>query len=421
MKGLKILMAIIGVWGTEVSYAQPQTLTYGEFMGRVRESNIDYLAEQYNVSIAEARLQAAKVFPDPELSVSYSNNQNWNLQMGEGVEASLGYTLELGGKRRARIAVARSEKEVTEQLLENYFRHLQASATIAYLTALKQKNQLDIQRSSCQQMERLAQADSIRFQLGEITQVDAMQSRLEADAMRNDVFDKEGEYRNALIDLALLQGDSTMALPDSLEGQLRHPVREFNLAQLIETAKENRADLQATLKSKELSQNNLKLAKANRVIDLGLNLGANYSSIVRNEIAPAPAFTGFSAGISIPLKFSNTNKGELRAAQYAVAQSQKQYEAVELQISSEVAQAYHKYLIAGRQAQQFDTKVLNDAETILRKKIFSYQRGETSILEVLNAQRTYNEVYTTFNEVEYNFAVSLVELELACGIWDIGL
>ncbi len=421
MKGLKILMAIIGVWGTEVSYAQPQTLTYGEFMGRVRESNIDYLAEQYNVSIAEARLQAAKVFPDPELSVSYSNNQNWNLQMGEGVEASLGYTLELGGKRRARIAVARSEKEVTEQLLENYFRHLQASATIAYLTALKQKNQLDIQRSSCQQMERLAQADSIRFQLGEITQVDAMQSRLEANAMRNDVFDKEGEYRNALIDLALLQGDSTMALPDSLEGQLRHPVREFNLAQLIETAKENRADLQATLKSKELSQNNLKLAKANRVIDLGLNLGANYSSIVRNEIAPAPAFTGFSAGISIPLKFSNTNKGELRAAQYAVAQSQKQYEAVELQISSEVAQAYHKYLIAGRQAQQFDTKVLNDAETILRKKIFSYQRGETSILEVLNAQRTYNEVYTTFNEVEYNFAVSLVELELACGIWDIGL
>ena len=414
-------MAIIGVWGTEVSYAQPQTLTYGEFMGRVRESNIDYLAEQYNVSIAEARLQAAKVFPDPELSVSYSNNQNWNLQMGEGVEASLGYTLELGGKRRARIAVARSEKEVTEQLLENYFRHLQASATIAYLTALKQKNQLDIQRSSCQQMERLAQADSIRFQLGEITQVDAMQSRLEANAMRNDVFDKEGEYRNALIDLALLQGDSTMALPDSLEGQLRHPVREFNLAQLIETAKENRADLQATLKSKELSQNNLKLAKANRVIDLGLNLGANYSSIVRNEIAPAPAFTGFSAGISIPLKFSNTNKGELRAAQYAVAQSQKQYEAVELQISSEVAQAYHKYLIAGRQAQQFDTKVLNDAETILRKKIFSYQRGETSILEVLNAQRTYNEVYTTFNEVEYNFAVSLVELELACGIWDIGL
>ena len=86
-----------------------------------------------------------------------------------------------------------------------------------------------------------------------------------------------------------------------------------------------------------------------------------------------------------------------------------------------MAQAYHKYLIAGRQAQQFDTKVLNDAETILRKKIFSYQRGETSILEVLNAQRTYNEVYTTFNEVEYNFAVSLVELELACGIWDIGL
>lgn len=412
---------MMGVWAVGPSYVLSQTLTYGAYIQRVRESNVEYLAEKYNVSIADAKLQAAKVFPDPELSVSYSNNQNWNLQMGEGVDASLDYTLELGGKRRARIAVARSEKEVSEQLLENYFRQLQANATIAYLNALKQKNQLNIQRSSYGQMERLAHADSIRFHLGEITQVDAMQSRLEANAMRNEVFDSEGEFRNALIELALLQGDSTMMLPDSLEGQLQHSFREFNLTQLIETAKANRADLQATLKSKELSQNNLKLAKANRVIDLGLSLGANYSSTVRNEIAPAPAFTGFSAGISIPIKFSNTNKGELRAAQFAVAQSQKQYEAVALQISSEVAQAYHKYLIAGHQAKQFDTKVLKDAETILQKKIFSYQRGETSILEVLNAQRTYNEVQTTFNEIEYNCTVALIQLELACGIWDIGL
>lgn len=72
--------------------------------------------------------------------------------------------------------LAQSEKETTEALLEDYFRNLRADATIAYLEALKQKALLEIQRSSYDQMARLARADSIRFQLGDITEVDALQS-----------------------------------------------------------------------------------------------------------------------------------------------------------------------------------------------------------------------------------------------------
>ena len=421
MRFLKIvIVSIICSWAGEVYGQPPRVLTYEHFMEQVRETNAEYLAEKYNVSIAAAKVQAAKVMPDPTLTVGYANNQDWNLQMGYGVDASLDYTLELGGKRRARIAVAQSEQEMTEMLLENYFRNLMADATIAYLTALKQKAQLDIQLSSYSQMDQLAQADSIRFSLGEITQVDALQSRLEANTMHNSVLNSEGELRNALIDLALLQGDSTMLLPDSLTGRLTFPVHTFDPEQLIERAMQHRTDLQAALKSNELSQNNLRLARANRVIDLGLNIGAHHSSIVRNTIAPAPAFTGISAGISIPLKFSNTNKGEVRAAQFMMAQSQKRYEAVELQISAEVLQAYHKYVIALQKAQQFSVNMLKDAEMILQKKIYSYKRGETSILEVLNAQRTYNEVQTSFNEAQFDCSGALIELERSCGIWDIG-
>ena len=64
--------------------------------------------------------------------------------------------------------------------------------------------------------------------------------------------------------------------------------------------------------------------------------------------------------------------------------------------------------------------MLRDAEMILQKKIYSYKRGETSILEVLNAQRTYNEVQTSFNEAQFDCSVALIELECSCGIWDIG-
>ncbi|MDR1632538.1 MAG: TolC family protein [Dysgonamonadaceae bacterium] len=417
MKYIKPVMILSFCAASLMSYAQEKRiLTFNEYLNNVKTANIGYLAEKYNVDAAEANLKAARVFPDPELSVSYANNQNWDLRMGYGVDAELSYTLELGGKRRARIRVAQSEKEMTSALLDDYFRNLRADATLAYLAALKQKRFCEIQNSSYRQMLSLSRADSIRFRLGAIPEVDARQSKLEAAAMLNEVYAGEGDWREILVQLSLFQGNNSMELPDSISGELSYLKREFDLPALIAAAQVNRADLQAALKSKELSHNNLRLAKANRAIDLGISLGGGYSSEVLNEIAPAPAFRGITAGIGIPLKFSNANKGELHAAQLAVMQSEQQYRAVELQIAAEVAQACNRYSTACRQAEQFDTGMLDEAEAILKKKIYSYERGETNILEVLNAQRTCNDIRVSYNETLYNCAAAWVELERACGM-----
>ncbi|MDR1337171.1 MAG: TolC family protein [Tannerella sp.] len=400
---------------------EKQVLTFAGYLNRVRNVNIDYLAEKYSVEIAEANAKAAGVFPDPELSASYSDNQNRKLRMGYSVDAGLNYTLELGGKRNARMRVAQSEKEVTAALLEDYFRHLRADAAIAYLTALKQQELYGIQKSSYAQMLELARADSIRFLLGEITEVDARQSRLEAAAMLDGLLSVEGDLQDILAQLLLFQGDAATELPDSVAGALSCPERTFDPAALVTAAQNNRADLQAALKAGEVSQQNLKLAKANRAIDLGISIGGSYSSVVRNEIAPAPAFKGITAGVSIPLKFSNANRGALRVARLTAEQRERQYEAIELQTGSEVMRAYNRYRIACRRVEHFDAGLLHDADLIFQKKKYSYGRGETSILEVLNARRTYNDVRINYSEALFDCAAALVELERACGIWDIEL
>lgn len=417
MRNIKSMIIIsIGCFVAAIHAQEQRVLTFETYLDQVKNSNIGYLAEKYNVDIAAANAKAAKVFPDPELSVSYANNQNWDLQMGYGVDAELSYTLELGGKRRARIRVAQNEKEMTEALLEDYFRHLRLDATTAYYTALKQQKMYEILQSSYLRMSDLAKADSVRYHLGTITEVDASQSRLEAASLLNDVYASEGELREVFVQLLLFQGSKDMKMPDSIAGELLYLKRDFDLQELILTAQNNRADLQAVTKSKEMSQNNLRLAKANRAIDLGISIGGSYSSVVRNEIAPAPSFKGIAAGISIPLKFSNANKGELRAARMAARQSELEYEAIEQQIASEVVRAYNTYHVCCRRVEQFNASLLNDAALILRKKMYSYERGETTILEVLNAQHTYNDIQTQYNEALYDCAVALAELECACGI-----
>jgi cobalt-zinc-cadmium efflux system outer membrane protein len=53
--------------------------------------------------------------------------------------------------------------------------------------------------------------------------------------------------------------------------------------------------------------------------------------------------------------------------------------------------------------------------------MYSYKRGQSSLLEVLNAQRTYNDVQHDYYGTLHDYAVALVELERAAGIWDINL
>ena len=393
-----------------------QTLTFEEYMNNVKNNNINYLVEKYNVNIADAGIQAAKVFPDPALSLSATDNQQETLKMGYSFDAALDYTLELGGKRKARIRLAQSQKDLADAQLEDFFRNLQADAVIQYLSALKQKQLLEISVSSYNQMKQLADADSIRFKSGQISEIDAMQSKLEANTMWNELEQNRANYKNALVELSMYQGDKDFTVIDSISGKLSYQKVDYNLSSLIVTAQNNRADLQAALFSKDVSAKTLQLARANRAIDLGINIGATHNTVSTNEIAPAPAFTGLMAGISIPLKFSNSNKGVIKAAQFAAKQSEAGYEAVEMQISKEVMQAYHNYESACRQVEQFQTKLLSDAGTILKNKTYSYQRGETTLLDVLNAQRTYNDIYRDYCETLYNSMTALVELKRACGV-----
>ena len=69
--------------------------TLESFLSEVERSNAAYIAEKYNVEIAEAQAIAAKVFNDPEFTAEYSDNQDRTLMMGRSVDLGLSYNFNL--------------------------------------------------------------------------------------------------------------------------------------------------------------------------------------------------------------------------------------------------------------------------------------------------------------------------------------
>jgi cobalt-zinc-cadmium efflux system outer membrane protein len=382
-------------------------------MANVEENNAGFIAERYGVDASRAAVVAAGVRPDPELSVGYANNQDWSISMGYAVDISIGYLVELGGKRALRIKAAVSGSEMAAALADDYLRNLRADASLAWVDAIRSDKACGIRRSSYLRMAELASADSIRFLSGAISETDFRQSRLEAANMLVEVYKAEGERRDAVERLLLFEG-GTVA-PDSLDGDIIYVRRHFSLDSLVGAALAGRADIRAAVKEGEVSADNLRLARAGRMADIGLSVGGVYSSRALNDIAPAPAFTGITAGITIPLRLSNRNRGAIDAARAAALRSLAATDAVRAGVRSDVTRACNRYDVACKQVEGFEAGILDEAIAILDSKTYSYARGETAVLDLLNARRSCNEALINYNETVYNYAVALIELGRACG------
>lgn len=395
-----------------VSYTKAQdsveknmtSLSFQEYLNRVGKNNLNYLAEKYNVNIADAEALAQKVLPDPELIVEGADE---NFSMG------FGYTLELGNKRGARVRLAKSQAELEKLALEYYYQELRAEAADLYLDAIQQRELLDVKKSSYKYMLQLSKSDSIRFKLGEITEIDARQSKLEAATLLNEVFEQEAIYKSALATLNQYMGQTTISLIN-LSGNWKNIDRNYLLPELIATGLTSRVDLYAAQKNIDVAANQHKLVRAERKVDLGLSL-----SYERDWHGFLPPSRSVKAGVSIPLKFSNLNKGAVKAASYGIEQTKIQKQNTELEIQTEISQAFFLFEASRRKSQQYQTGLLEDAKKILDGMVYKYKRGESGITDVLIAQRTYNEVQELYLETMKGFASSLVALQKACGIWDI--
>ncbi|MCF0177564.1 MAG: TolC family protein, partial [Bacteroidales bacterium] len=371
--------------------------TYDDFISAVVQKNAGYISEKYNVEIAEAAYMASKVFNDPELEVTFSDNQDKRLKMGRSLEATLGYTFSLGGVRGQRMAVAKDEKEISEAALAIYLCNLKAEASKAWAEAWRCKQIENLRSDSYESIRQIALADSIRLSIGDININDAIRTSLESKNALNDLVNAKADTKNALLALKLYAGGNDVLAPSGMPPRI-YILEDLDTLKVM--AEHNRADLLAAELGNKLSQDNLGLVRATQSIDIGVNLGYAYNKEVRNEIAPAPAFHALTVGVTVPLKFSSLNKGERNMAQSAISQSEATLNALRSQIETEVEQAFQSYLNAMMLLEMYDEDFLGKAEQILESCSFGYSHGEIGLLELMEARRERNELYEKYIDAQ---------------------
>jgi len=117
------------------------------------------------------------------------------------------------------------------------------------------------------------------------------------------------------------------------------------------------------------------------------------------------------------LQFSGFNRGAYAQGLYQYEQSKLVHQSVVFQVENALNKSYEIHNIMLQKRMLFSEDILRDSERVREAVLYSYQRGEASLLELIEAQRTDNETFMNYYSILADYKLSLIELSRAAYLW----
>jgi len=421
---LKVVCAVSIVLGSRCLLDAQQagdTLTMDEAVNEAIAHNLDYLAQKYDLSIAEAQIVTARLRPNPILTLDADHldflgtgfstvSTNGKMPNNGGpTEYSIrtDYLHERGGKRQARTELAVGNRDVTRLGLADSVRGLIQTVQNAYVDVVAARDTLKLAQENLTTFDDIASINQVRFKDGDIAEVELMRSQVAELQFANSVRQAELQVSSSMSKLQLLLGRSKLQRFDVAD-DLRHDMPDLTRDALVGEAMQQRPDLQALVRDEGRAAADLRLQKANARVDW--QFGTEY----RKQDATAHADTlGFFLQSPVPL--FNRNQGEIARAQQAESQAEARTRAQRATVENDVDLALLEYQTARTSLEKIEGSMLGKARDVRSISEYSYKRGDISFVDFLDAVRAYNDTMQSYNDARAEYARSLYGLDAATG------
>ena len=401
-----------------MALAPLRAITIEQAVQEAIQNNPGLQAERLGVPVADAAVVTARLRPNPVVSAS-TDHLDW---LGTGfsdvngagpTETALRIDIpfERGHKREYRVDTAGYARKIAEARVADSIRRLRLDVTLACIDVLEAQARLDLARDNLKSLEGVVQLNETRLRGGAIPAVELTRSRVAMLQFRSNVKTSELGLTTARIKLQTLLGRPPGQAPVEISDPLKIPIPTAVpvLDQIQLRALSARPDIQAARLDQARSQAELRLQLANGKVDY--TAGAEYR---RQQGING---TGNSVGffVSVPLPVFNKNQGEIARVTSEEVQLQKQIDALQSQVSGEVSGAYREYETARQLIADIESDLLGLSQEARDTTTYVYQAGAGSLLDVLDAQRAFNETMSTYYEAQADYRRAVSRLASVVG------
>ncbi len=416
------------------------------------ERNREVIAARLDIEAAQLDVVAARIYPNPVATYSVGNLVIRGNTQGGTVEPqffsqpvqSIGVSeiIDVWAKRGARTRAAERGVEEKRLQVEDALREIVYAVRSAFADVTREQHERQLARDIADRYGDTVRVSRGRFRAGDISEAELRRVELEGLRYTNAVIDADLQLDLAREKLSRLMGLAGGAQLPAQVADLGDTRRAYSVSALISLAMEHRPDVRAAGAAHRTAEAQLDSAK--REVYPDLTLGAAYTHSAFTVSGDNPDTLGLS--LSLPLPLFDRNQAAIGRSSLDIRRADNDLERLRLSVAHDVAEAVRRAERSRALLDVFEGTVeeteaaasppaapgakamlpspplppekrgmLARAENGLRVAEKSYQAGAISLLELLDAQRTYLDVRGQYLRALYDYRQAAVDVNHAVG------
>ena len=398
-------LALFGAGAAVHAQERLSSLTLEQALRLASETNPNVRAKEFELKAVGAGEITAGLRPNPTANFLAEQFGGASSASQTQYTINIGQPIELGGKRQRRIDSATAQTKVTAHELADLRRQIDFQVKKTFTDILVAKDALALSEQNLSALDELEKIQRLRAEKGDLSGLELLRIQVQRFAFERDAADARQALRAAKIGLRSLIGADKVTDDFDAAGSLELRQSSYTQSELYRRALDTRPDIRAAEAARNKAKADINLAKANAWWDVT-------PQVEYQRIGPDNTI-GF--GFGLPLRIFDRNQGEIARTRADALRVDAVRDAVVIRALSEVDMA-----LAAVDTERGKVEVLRDTYLPKAKQAretveFAYRRGGVSLLDYLDAQRTYRETALQYLQALGNYQTAIYLLEAAVG------
>jgi cobalt-zinc-cadmium efflux system outer membrane protein len=390
-----------------------QLITLEQAIQLALDHNHNLLAARTTIQQSQAEEITANLRPNPTLLTDSqflpifqpSNLSSDYIDNTAQFDLGVSYLFERGQKRQHRLAAAEDQTAVTKAQVSDQERTLTYSVATTFVNVELAESTLELANQDLESFQNTLEITEARYKAGNIGLDDLLKIKLQLLQFQTDVAQAKLARAQGLSDLRQLLGYESVSADYDVAGSFDYQPIKSGLEDLQSLALKTRPDLEAAQLGVKAANSQFQLQKAIGKVDVTGELSYTHLSYL-NDI---------SLYAQIPLPVFNRNQGEIKRAGFGITQAQEQQLYLSGQVLSDVRDAYEGWQANNEIINLYRTGYLDDAQQSRDITDYAYKRGAASLLDYLDAERTFRATQLGYRQALAAYLLSLEQLRESVG------
>ena len=374
----------------------PTPLTFDAARSYAETHNLALDAARRGRAIREANIRAAGQRPNPAFDAEASRDTPHQTLTFE-------FPIEIGSQRSRRIDVANGELLLADVDVQTGMRIVRRQLREQFFGLLAADERVRLAESVVEIATRVRDAAQARFDAGAVPRLEVMQADLGVSRAEAELEAARAERAASQATLnGVLNAPPQQAL--TLEGALGDHTAAPSFTEATAIAATSNTDLVGLDRQMEIAARRLDLLRAQRTPVPTFSIAALFNAPGDFGVAP-------SASVNVGLPIFSRNQGEISASIATTSQLRGQRDAIRRTVENAVYSATARVEAARRQTETFQQRLIPVATELESLSEESYRAGRTSVLGVLDAQRSLRDLSRDAVQAALDLQMALAELE----------